>query len=152
MRRISVHGAPGDMRPHGTLFGRTDRLISERGDDRGRAQPPAAHNDGHELAAAGRVLRLDSLDRWPVGARKCEMVRGRAVWEGPWDERDVEIARRTFPGRRVYLTQGDRALVVTVADDHEDLSADPQDGPTTGDANATALEDAVGPVYDASGA
>jgi hypothetical protein len=43
--------------------------------------------------------------RWPTGAEKAELEDGCPVFYGTWDERDVEIAQRTYPGRRVLLDQ-----------------------------------------------
>jgi hypothetical protein len=43
--------------------------------------------------------------RWPTGAEKTELEDGRPVFYGTWDERDVEVARRTYPGRVVLLDQ-----------------------------------------------
>lgn len=41
--------------------------------------------------------------RWPTGTEKCELMRGIPVFYGDFDERDVEIAQRTYPGRRIVL-------------------------------------------------
>jgi hypothetical protein len=41
--------------------------------------------------------------RWPSGAEKVELVDGALLFSGEFDERDVEIAERTYPGRRVLL-------------------------------------------------
>ncbi|MDO5629698.1 MAG: hypothetical protein Q4G43_15390 [Mobilicoccus sp.] len=41
--------------------------------------------------------------RWPLGAHSCELCNGVAIWQGPWDDRDVAVAERTFPGRYVTL-------------------------------------------------
>jgi Putative restriction endonuclease len=43
--------------------------------------------------------------RWPTGAEKAELADGCPVFYGTWDERDVEIAQRTYPGRIVRLDQ-----------------------------------------------
>jgi hypothetical protein len=41
--------------------------------------------------------------RWPTGAEKAELVDGVLCFTGDFDERDLEIARRAYPGRRVTL-------------------------------------------------
>ncbi|MFD0686595.1 Uma2 family endonuclease [Actinomadura fibrosa] len=43
--------------------------------------------------------------RWPTGAEKVELWDGCPVFYGLWDERDVEIAQRAYPGRIVRLDQ-----------------------------------------------
>jgi hypothetical protein len=42
--------------------------------------------------------------RWPTGAKKVGIYDGAALFSGDFDERDVEIAQRAYPGRRVVLT------------------------------------------------
>jgi hypothetical protein len=44
--------------------------------------------------------------RWPVGVGKSELVDGVMVFVGDFDGRDVEIARRAYPGRQVLLADG----------------------------------------------
>ncbi len=41
--------------------------------------------------------------RWPSGAEKVELIDGALLFYGEFDERDVVIAERTYPGRRVLL-------------------------------------------------
>lgn len=91
------------------------------------------------LPPPGEWFGLDALRRWPLGAGYAELVRGRAVWAGPWDERDVATAQICFPGRKVYLTRGDRALVVTRADD-EDLGSEPSGSDLTAEEVGAAIE------------
>lgn len=43
------------------------------------------------------------MHRWPTGAHKTELFYGVLVSQGNFDERDVEIAQRTYPGRQVFL-------------------------------------------------
>ncbi|WP_067461778.1 Uma2 family endonuclease [Actinomadura macra] len=43
--------------------------------------------------------------RWPTGAEKVELWEGCPVFYGQWDERDVEIAERAYPGRVIRLDQ-----------------------------------------------
>ncbi|MFE1876421.1 hypothetical protein ACFW9N_37105 [Streptomyces sp. NPDC059496] len=40
------------------------------------------------------------LARWPTGAQKVELLHGVLVFVGDFDERDLDTARRTYPGRR----------------------------------------------------
>lgn len=60
-------------------------------------------NDG--LPPPDQPFTIESLDRWPLGAYKRELEDGVALWYGPWDERDVLIAQRAFPGRSVALDE-----------------------------------------------
>lgn len=43
------------------------------------------------------------LHRWPTAAEKVELGRGVLLFTGVFDERDLAIAERTYPGRRVLL-------------------------------------------------
>ncbi|MFD7499292.1 hypothetical protein ACFV8T_44865 [Streptomyces sp. NPDC059832] len=43
------------------------------------------------------------LTRWPTAAQKVELLHGVLVFAGDFDERDLETARRTYPGRRPVL-------------------------------------------------
>ncbi|MFC8247614.1 hypothetical protein [Streptomyces chartreusis] len=43
------------------------------------------------------------LSRWPTGAQKVELLHGVLIFVGDFDERDLETARRTYPGRRPVL-------------------------------------------------
>ncbi|MFD5426360.1 hypothetical protein [Streptomyces sp. NPDC127084] len=43
------------------------------------------------------------LARWPTAAQKAELLYGVLVFVGDFDERDLETARRTYPGRRPVL-------------------------------------------------
>jgi hypothetical protein len=38
------------------------------------------------------------FSRWPSGAEKVELFDGSLVFTGIFDERDVEMAERTYPG------------------------------------------------------
>ncbi|HXA60350.1 MAG TPA: Uma2 family endonuclease [Streptosporangiaceae bacterium] len=64
-------------------------------------KPPAP-----DLPPAGEKVLYDAFSsRWPTGAEKVELEDGCPVFYGVWDERDVEIAERTYPGRIVRLDQ-----------------------------------------------
>lgn len=43
------------------------------------------------------------LARWPTAAQKVELVHGVLIFTGDFDERDLETARRTYPGRHPVL-------------------------------------------------
>ena len=61
---------------------------------------------GAGLPSAEQKILIDSFGhRWPTGAEKVELWDGCPVFYGVWDERDVEIARRAYPGRVVRLDQ-----------------------------------------------
>lgn len=51
------------------------------------------------------------LHRWPTGAERVELVHGVMIFTGHFDERDLETARRTYPGRRPVIN-ADGALEV----------------------------------------
>jgi hypothetical protein len=39
------------------------------------------------------------LARWPTAAQKAELFHGVLIFAGDFDERDLETARRPYPGR-----------------------------------------------------
>ncbi|MFF3726956.1 hypothetical protein ACFYYM_31845 [Streptomyces erythrochromogenes] len=43
------------------------------------------------------------LTRWPTATQKVELIHGVLIFVGDFDERDLETARRTYPGRRPVL-------------------------------------------------
>ncbi|WP_328541167.1 hypothetical protein OHT17_50970 [Streptomyces sp. NBC_00371] len=45
------------------------------------------------------------LTRWPTGAWKRELIDGVIYFYGEFDQRDIEIAQRTYPGRRVLVNR-----------------------------------------------
>jgi hypothetical protein len=58
------------------------------------------------LPSADEEILADVFSaRWPTGAEKTELEDGCPVFYGTWDERDIEIAQRTYPGRVVRLDQ-----------------------------------------------
>jgi hypothetical protein len=61
---------------------------------------------GADLPPAEQKILIDTFGyRWPTGAEKVELWDGCAVFYGVWDERDLEIAGRAYPGRVVRLDQ-----------------------------------------------
>ncbi|OEJ36311.1 hypothetical protein [Streptomyces agglomeratus] len=52
---------------------------------------------------AAPITTEASLSRWPTGAQKVELLHGVLIFVGDFDERDLETARRTYPGRRPVL-------------------------------------------------
>jgi hypothetical protein len=72
----------------------------------GRWRRNMAGNAIPGLPAADEEILADVFGaRWPTGAEKAELEDGCPVFYGTWDERDVEIAQRTYPGRVVLLDQ-----------------------------------------------
>ncbi|GAA1543429.1 hypothetical protein GCM10009678_27620 [Actinomadura kijaniata] len=66
----------------------------------------AARPAGPDLPGSEEPILIDAFGhRWPTGAEKVELWDGCPVFYGEWDERDVEIAERTYPGRVVRLDQ-----------------------------------------------
>ena len=62
--------------------------------------------NGPDLPPPDRGLTIDEWRRrWPVAIEKSELVDGVMVFAGEFDGRDVDIARRTYPGRQVLLTE-----------------------------------------------
>ncbi|KUM95741.1 hypothetical protein AQI95_43030 [Streptomyces yokosukanensis] len=43
------------------------------------------------------------LSRWPTSVQKVELLNGVLIFAGDFDERDLDTARRTYPGRRPVL-------------------------------------------------
>ncbi|TDD70335.1 Uma2 family endonuclease [Actinomadura rubrisoli] len=67
---------------------------------------PAAPRVGSDLPHHEDLFDLDVFGhRWPTGAEKVELWDGCPVFYGRWDERDVRIAERAYPGRVVRLDQ-----------------------------------------------
>jgi hypothetical protein len=61
---------------------------------------------GPDLPHSEEPILIDAFGRrWPTGAEKVELWDGCPVFYGSWDERDVEIASRAYPGRVVRLDQ-----------------------------------------------
>ncbi|MQY02751.1 Uma2 family endonuclease [Actinomadura macrotermitis] len=61
---------------------------------------------GPDLPHCEEPILIDAFGRrWPTGAEKVELWDGCPVFYGEWDERDVEIAERAYPGRVVRLDQ-----------------------------------------------
>ncbi|MEU8954892.1 hypothetical protein AB0C93_11365 [Streptomyces sp. NPDC048518] len=46
------------------------------------------------------------LSRWPTSVQKVELLHGVLLFVGDFDERDLDTARRTYPGRRPVLNAG----------------------------------------------
>jgi len=71
--------------------------------------------EGPELPGPDESWTYDVLvHRWPF-ATKVELIDGLPIWStdgGPWDDRDVRAAERTFPGWRAEL--GDRGHSLTL--------------------------------------
>lgn len=68
---------------------------------------------GPDLPSPDRGFTVDEYRyRWPTGAEKVELVHGVLVFMGQWDERDVEIAQRAYPGRIIRLRYDGTVLEV----------------------------------------
>ncbi|GAA2458383.1 hypothetical protein GCM10010191_92890 [Actinomadura vinacea] len=64
------------------------------------------HASGPDLPGSEEPILIDAFGRrWPTGAEKVELWDGCPVFYGAWDDRDVEIAARAYPGRVVRLDQ-----------------------------------------------
>ncbi|MCP2164272.1 hypothetical protein [Goodfellowiella coeruleoviolacea] len=53
------------------------------------------------------------FSRWPTGAETIELWNGCPYFAGDFDERDVAVAQRAFPGREVVLADG--AIIICPA-------------------------------------
>jgi len=51
------------------------------------------------------------FSRWPSGAEKCELFDGALQFTGVFDQRDVEMAERVYPGLRVMLNPDGNIVV-----------------------------------------
>ena len=59
---------------------------------------------GPDLPPAAQPMTVDAfMSRWPTSAEKVELFAGVLVFTGHFDERDLETAQRTYPGRRPVL-------------------------------------------------
>ncbi|MFF2518878.1 hypothetical protein [Streptomyces sp. NPDC058086] len=59
---------------------------------------------GPDLPPAEVPMTTEALlSRWPTAVQKVELIHGVLVFTGAFDERDLETARRTYPGRRPVL-------------------------------------------------
>lgn len=59
---------------------------------------------GPDLPQPDELFSIDVYQyRWPTGAEKAELWDGVLVFYGDFDHRDVDIAQRAYPGRRVRL-------------------------------------------------
>lgn len=60
---------------------------------------------GPDLPEPDQPITVDVWShRWPTSVEKVELIDGVILFQGEFDERDVEIAARTYPGRRVVLS------------------------------------------------
>lgn len=60
---------------------------------------------GPDLPEPDQPITVDVWShRWPTSAEKAELIDGVLLFQGEFDERDVEIASRTYPGRDVVLS------------------------------------------------
>lgn len=66
--------------------------------------------DPTDLPGPRERFELRHDKRWPIGVSQATVTGGEAVFGGLFDERDVVIAQRAFPGHRVTL--GQDALIV----------------------------------------
>jgi hypothetical protein len=92
-------------RPAGKDTARRDTATKNTGAMR-RTTMTEPDRAGTDLPAPEEKILIDAFGRrWPTGAEKVELWDGCPVFYGVWDERDVEIARRAYPGRVVRLDQ-----------------------------------------------
>ncbi|WP_051467038.1 Uma2 family endonuclease [Actinomadura oligospora] len=100
---------------------------------------PIARRVGPDLPHGEDPILIDAFGhRWPTGAEKVELWDGCPVFYGEWDDRDVEIARRAYPGRVVRLDQepGEPGTMTVLPGPERDPDPDPDTGP--GDAEEAA--------------
>jgi Uma2 family endonuclease len=90
------------------IFGR----LRNRPSGKGRTTTMTSRTTGQDgqtglaLPPADERIEIDTFGyRWPTGAEKAELWDGCPVFYGVWDQRDVEIAQRTYPGRVIRLDQ-----------------------------------------------
>lgn len=79
--------------------------------------------EGPDLPAPDKGFTIEAwAHRWPSGVERCELSAGVPVFQGNFDQRDVETARRTYPGRRIVINE-DGGLEVHPAEPHRNASA-----------------------------
>jgi hypothetical protein len=52
-------------------------------------------------------FNADDMHRWPMGARKTELLDGEVIFYGGFDDTDLERARSAFPDVDVRLEPDD---------------------------------------------
>ncbi|KAB2345611.1 Uma2 family endonuclease [Actinomadura rudentiformis] len=82
-----------------------DRLPRPPAPRKGIHMSDQDHRTGPDLPHCEEPILIDAFGRWPTGAEKVELWDGCPVFYGAWDERDVEIAERAYPGRVIRLDQ-----------------------------------------------
>lgn len=88
------------------IFDRLPRRAPRRRSTVSDSTAAVAQQAGPDLPHSEEPILIDAFGhRWPTGAEKVELWDGCPVFYGEWDERDVEIAERTYPGRVVRLDQ-----------------------------------------------
>ncbi|MGW6361954.1 hypothetical protein ACWFR5_43990 [Streptomyces sp. NPDC055092] len=61
---------------------------------------------GPDMPDPGEPMTVEViLTPWLTGAWKRELIDGVIYFYGEFDQRDVEIAERTYPGRRVLVNR-----------------------------------------------
>jgi hypothetical protein len=61
---------------------------------------------GPDLSGPREPFTTAHLQRWPMGAERTELLDGALYWLGEFDERDVMMARRVMPGKRIRIEPG----------------------------------------------
>jgi hypothetical protein len=61
---------------------------------------------GPDLPGPREPFTTAHLQRWPMGAERTELLDGALYWLGEFDERDVMMARRVMPGKRIRIEPG----------------------------------------------
>jgi hypothetical protein len=92
------------------IFGRLRKRPSGRGrtimTSNANGQGGRNGQSGFGLPPADQRIEIDTFGyRWPTGAEKAELWDGCPVFYGVWDQRDVAIAQRAYPGRVIRLDQ-----------------------------------------------
>lgn len=83
-----------------------DEIFGLRNRPAGKGRTTMKEQTGTNLPSADQRILIDAFGhRWPTGAEKAELWDGCPVFYGVWDERDVEIAQRAYPGRVIQLDQ-----------------------------------------------
>lgn len=72
---------------------------------------------GPDLPTTDEPFSIDAYQhRWPTGAEKVELWDGVLVFYGDFDQRDLDIAQRAYPGRRIRLDPDSHAIEVHTGD------------------------------------
>jgi hypothetical protein len=78
---------------------------------------------GPDLPGPREPFAAGHLERWPMGAKRTELIDGELHWSGDFDERDAMVARRAMPCSRIRVQPG-VGLIAGPVPQHEPVSGE----------------------------